>query len=184
MKKLTLFLTALLFVSPVTFAEEKSVGFSTFLDASWVFPIGLAFHPGAEITFYTIDPDCDMVFDLGVAVTGQVAYANRTDLWSFTTFGVSIAPVLILSFDDDQKESMRFIERLKFSLSPGVGFNGYIYAGDPAYYANRDTVELGFSIIAGGRFSFTRFIALRLDAMYWGKYIGPNWAIGLQLDLW
>ena len=70
------------------------------------------------------------------------------------------------------------------SVSPGVGFNFYIYAGDPAYYINRDTFEIGFSVIAGGRISLTRFVAIRLDAMYWGRYIGPNLAVGLQLDLW
>ncbi len=168
----------------VTYSSDKRVGFSTFLDSSWVFPVGLAFHPGAELTFYSLDPDGDMIFELGAAVTGQVAYANRIDLWSFTTFGASIAPIVVLSFDDGFKETNRFIERLAFSISPGVGFNFYIYAGDPAYYISRDTIEIGFSVIAGGRISLTRFVAIRLDAMYWGRYIGPNLAVGLQLDLW
>ena len=90
----------------------------------------------------------------------------------------------MLSFDDGLQTTYKLTERLAFSLSPGVGLNYYIYAGDPAYYASRDTFEIGFAGIAGCRFSFTRFISLRLDAMYWGKYIGPNIAIGIQLDLW
>ncbi len=170
--------------APAAYSKNRPVSFSTFIDSSWVFPVGLAFHPGAEFSLYSFDIGSDMTIALGAAVTGQVAFANRVDLWSFTTFGAAIAPVALLSFDDGSEETNRFIERLTFSLSPGVGFNYYIYAGDPAFYFNRDTFEVGFSGIAGCRFSITRFISLRLDAMYWGKYIGPNIAVGIQLDLW
>ena len=191
-KRAALIFSIFLFAAaPVTYAEKEKVGFSTFIDASWVFPVGLAFHPGVEFTFYSHDPGGSMVFDFGAALTGQVAFANRKDptspledLWSFTTFGISAAPIAILSFDDDRDDTTRFIERLDFSFSPGVGVNFYIYDGDPAYYANRDTFIVDLSLIAGARFSLSRFAAIRLDAMYWGQYIGPNIAVGLQLDLW
>jgi hypothetical protein len=178
-KRTAILTAALLFaVTSFIYSEGKGIGFSTFIDLSWVFPVGLAVHPGAEFTFYSFDLNDNMTLALGAAATGEVAFAkrvdqNKDDLWSYTTFGIAIAPIATLSF-----------ERISFSLSPGIGFNYYIYAGDPAYYANRDTFIIGFSGIAGGRFSINRFITLRLNAMYWGKYIGPNIALGIQLDLW
>lgn len=189
-KRIAILAAALMFtIASASYSKDKGMGFSTFLDVSWVFPVGLAFHPGAEFSFYSFDLGNGMTLAIGAATTGQVAFAkwvnqNKVDLWSYTTFGIAVAPLVVLAFDDGLPETNRFIERITFSFSPGLGFNYYIYAGDPAYYANRETFEVGFSGIAGCRFSLTRFIYLRLDAMYWGKYIGPNVAVGMQLDLW
>jgi hypothetical protein len=161
-------------------------GVSAFLDGSWVFPVGLAFHPGVEFSIRSFDLQSDMVLTLGAAVTGQVAFAKMWNPWSYTTFGLAIAPLALLSFDDGTQEVNRFIERLEFSLSPGIGFNFYIYSGDPAYYANQDedNFVIGFAGIAGCRIRISRYLSLRLDATYWGRYIRQNIALGLQLDLW
>ncbi|MBN1686855.1 MAG: hypothetical protein JW852_09390 [Spirochaetales bacterium] len=167
----------------------RGIGLSAFLDGSWVFPVGLAFYPGVELPIRSFDVKNNMVLTLGAAVPGQVAYAEWKDaageeLWSFTTFGVAAAPLLLLSFDDGNQDNDLFRERIEFSLSPGLGFNYYIYAGDPAFYVNRKKLELGFIGFAGTRFHIGRFVALRFDATYWGRYIGANIALGLQLALW
>ena len=171
-------------LSALAHGSNGNVGFSAFLDGSWVFPVGLAFYPGVEISIHTFDFQNGMTLTLGAAVAGQIAFADRKDLWSFTTFGAAIGPFALLSFDDGEQEKRRFIERLELSFSPGVGFNYYIYSGDPAYIANRKETELGFVGLASVRFRIGRFIALRFDATHWGRYIGPNIALGLQLDLW
>ena len=164
--------------------NNGGVGFSAFLDGSWVFPVGLAFYPGVEISIHSFDFQNGITLTLGAALAGQIAFADRKDLWSFTAFGAAAAPFALLSFDDGRQDTHRFRERLELSLSPGAGFNYYVYSGDPAFYANRSTSELGFAMFAGARFRISRFVALRFDATLWGRYIGPNIALVLQLDLW
>lgn len=184
-RRFVLFLSGF-FLCFASFAHgnNREVGFSAFLDGSWVFPVGLAFYPGVELSIHSLGFQNGMTLTLGAALAGQIAFADRKDLWSFTTFGAAIAPFALLSFDDGEHDTDRFIERLELSLSPGAGFNYYSYSGDPAYTANREKRELGFAMFAGARFRIGRFIALRFDATHWGRYIGPNIALGLQLDLW
>jgi len=180
------FLAVLLFVFAVSAVHPDSddIGFSVFFEGSWVFPIGFSFYPGAELTFYSFEVNDRTALSVGGAVTGQVAYANRTDLWSFTNLGAALGPLAVVTFQEAADSYTRFWERVELSFSPGLAFNYYIYAGDPAYYANRDTFTVGFAGFAGARLRLSRFFLIRLDATYWGRYIGPNIAIGAQLDLW
>ncbi len=182
--RILLFTTALLlFTTAAAFGNDNDTRLSVFLDGSWVFPIGISLHPGAELSFYTFDLGEKASIGIGAAVPGQIAFASRTDLWSFTTLGLAVAPLLTLSFDSQTGDANRFLERVTFSLSPGIGFNYYIYSGDPAYYANRDTFQIGFAGFAGLRVRVARFVSIRLDTTYWGRYIGPNIALGVQVTL-
>ena len=182
-------LTAALFAICIYAACPQSgkIGVSAFLEASWVFPLGFAVYPGAELSVYSMDLTDRITLDLGITGAGQVAYAKRdipkNDFWSFISFGAAVAPLARLSFDDGSPDTYKFIERLSFSLSPGVGFNYYIYDGDPAYTEVRDIYDLDFVVLAGFGLRIARFISLRFDTTYWGQYIGPNIAAGVQLEL-
>ncbi len=166
------------------YPKELDYSFSAFLNGSWVFPVGVAFYPGAELTFYSFDLTDFLAIDVGAALTGQIAHANRIDLWSFTGFGAALAPLAVVTFVDDSGKRTSFFERMELSLSPGIGMNYYIYNGDPAYFVNRNTFGIEFAGLASVRFRLSPYILIRLDGTYWGRYIGPNVALGIQLELW
>lgn len=183
--RISLIAAVLCFITvAAAYPKTTDLRFSVFLNGSWVFPIGVAFHPGAELTLYSFDVNDFLAIDVGGSLTGQIAYANRIDLWSFTSFGGALAPLVVITPVKDSDGKLSFLERMELSLSPGIGINYYIYNGDPAYFLNRDTVGLEFAGFASLRIRLSRYMLIRLDGTYWGRYVGPNIAFGLQLELW
>jgi len=170
--------------SSAAWAKSGKAEFAAFLDGSFAFPVGLALYPGAELSLYSFGIGENMTLTLGVGATGQVAFAKWADLWSYTTFGAALAPFGVLTFHESPEDALSFLERLEISVSPGIGLNYYLYSGDPSRYAGRETVDFGFAGILGCRLRISRFVLLRFDATFWGLYIGPNIALGLQLELW
>ncbi len=167
------------------YGKDGKVEFSAYLEGSWVFPVGLAIYPGAELSIYTFTIHNDLNLTLGAALTGQVAFAKwQTDpSWSYTTFGAAVAPSAVFFWDDGSRSIDRLIERFEFGVAPGFGVNYYLYSGDPAVILDRDAFDFGFAGILSSRFRIGGSILLRVDVTYWGRYIGPNLAVGVQLEI-
>jgi hypothetical protein len=179
--KLLVVATLLLAIPQYTNAETRANEFDAFLSAGYVFPVGVVVYPGIGYTFVSTAVGDRTVLSFGATVAGQIATAAMALPWSYTSFGAGFLGTVSISFPGMSDRPL--IRNLTLSIAPGIGFNAYSYGGDPAYYSTREKFRLEFAGIASIRYRMTSTFAVGLDFHYWGKYIGPNLGLGVQMAL-
>lgn len=176
-----LLLSALLLAVPqLSEAETKANGFEAFLSAGYVFPVGVAMYPGIGYTFVSFGVGNGTALSIGTAIAGQIASAAMSFPWSYTTLGAGFLGSASISFPGSSRP---FLRNLVLSIAPGIGFNAYLFAGDPSYYSDRETFRLEFAGIASIRYRINPTLSASLDFLHWGRYIGPNLGLGVQIAL-
>lgn len=181
----------LLFSGPFAFAQTADSiyepgDFVVSAAVSFLFPLGVAIYPGAELFITGINVADTFPIDFSVAVRGQIGTASYSDIlfgysYGYTTFGGGPFASAHLSFKDMQNHSLNFLENFDFYAGFGVVFNYFSYTGDYlVYWASEPTFRVGFGTYEGVNWYISDSFALKLEFVYWG-WLSASASLGVQL---
>jgi len=163
----------------------ESGDFNVSITASYLFPLGVALYPGAEMILAQVKVADEIPLDFGAAARGQIGF-NRVGTYlgtnyGYTTFGAGAFGTAHLSFADMGDHALEFLKNFDFYISLGVAFNYFTYTGD-WFGADTQNFRIGAASFEGVNWYINESLALKLEYVYWG-YMGSSATIGVQLTL-
>lgn len=151
--------------------------------ASFIFPVGAAVYPGFEYVIYGSSMTKPAAIELGVLGKAQIGFASIPRFnYGYFSFGFGAFAIARVSSRELVKR-FKWLKALDFYLSVGPGINFYAYYGDAAYYLNKDTFGLTVATFDGVSLHLSELLAVKLEFAYWGKYVGPSAAVGVEYKL-